>query len=148
MSLPYFFRIDWNMRTPLSRFHNGAAGSLPKTIEIEPFAAELVDRFGTLPVEVKHLLAVVQIKGYCRKAGISHVEAGPKGAVITFRGNSFANTQGLVTFIGEHQGVVKLQKDHKLVFKADWDLHEARLAGVRNLVRQLADIAGQGKKAA
>ena len=38
-SLPYFFRIDWNRRTPLSRFHSGAAGSLPNTIEIEPFAA-------------------------------------------------------------------------------------------------------------
>ncbi len=62
--------------------------------EIEAFAAELVDRFGPLPEEVKHLLAVVQIKGYCRKAGIAQVEAGPKGAVISFRGNSFANPAG------------------------------------------------------
>ena len=41
-----------------------------------------------------------------------------------------------------------MQSDHKLVFKADWDLPEERLAGVRGLVRQLADIAGQAKKAA
>jgi transcription-repair coupling factor (superfamily II helicase) len=41
-----------------------------------------------------------------------------------------------------------MQADHKLVFKADWDLPEVRLRGVRTLVAQLAEIAGQGKKAA
>ena len=41
-----------------------------------------------------------------------------------------------------------VETDHKLVFKADWDLPEARLKGVRSLVAQLAEIAGQGKKAA
>ena len=43
---------------------------------------------------------------------------------------------------------VKLQPDHKLVFKADWPLPEERLHGVRALVRQLAEIAGAAKKAA
>src|SRR5919204_4603731 len=39
MPLPYFFRIDWNSLIPLSLRQIGAAGSLPKTIEMEPFAA-------------------------------------------------------------------------------------------------------------
>src|SRR6266545_5124344 len=39
MSLPYFFRIDWKSLMPLSFFQIGAAGSLPNTIEIDPFAA-------------------------------------------------------------------------------------------------------------
>jgi transcription-repair coupling factor (superfamily II helicase) len=43
---------------------------------------------------------------------------------------------------------VKLQPDHRLVFKADWDLPEARLKGVRALVRQLADMAAAGRKVA
>jgi transcription-repair coupling factor (superfamily II helicase) len=43
---------------------------------------------------------------------------------------------------------VRLQPDHKLVFKADWDLPEKRLAGVRSLARQLAQIAAAGSKAA
>jgi len=46
------------------------------------------------------------------------------------------------------RGGVRMQPDHKLVFKADWDLPEARLKGVRALVRQLAEIATGGKKAA
>src|ERR671934_2857784 len=39
MLLPYFLRIDWKSLIPLSFFQIGAAGSFPKTIEIEPLAA-------------------------------------------------------------------------------------------------------------
>src|SRR5919204_4271815 len=38
-SLPYFRQIDWNSLIPLSLAKIGVAGSFPKTIEIEPFAA-------------------------------------------------------------------------------------------------------------
>jgi transcription-repair coupling factor (superfamily II helicase) len=116
--------------------------------ELQNFAAEMVDRFGPLPAEVRHLLAVVQIKGYCRTAGISQVEAGPKGAVISFRGNNFANPAGLVTFITENKSAVKMQQDHKLVFKADWPDADERLKGARNLVRRLAELVGDVKAAA
>ena len=59
--------------------------------EIESFAAELVDRFGPLPAEVEHLLQVVAIKGLCRRANVEKIEAGPKGVVLSFRDNIFAN---------------------------------------------------------
>jgi transcription-repair coupling factor (superfamily II helicase) len=90
----------------------------------------------------------VEIKGLAKQAGLQQLDAGPKGAVITFRKNQFANPEGLVAFMGRSKGGVRLQPDHKLVYKSDWDLPEARLAGVRGLVRQLAEIAGAAKKAA
>ena len=62
--------------------------------EIEAFAAELVDRFGPLPEEVEHLLQVVAIKALCRRANVEKIEAGPKGAVLSFRDNMFANPAG------------------------------------------------------
>ncbi|HEY5215772.1 MAG TPA: transcription-repair coupling factor, partial [Pseudolabrys sp.] len=49
--------------------------------EIESFAAEMVDRFGSLPVEVEHLLQIVAIKALCRRTNVEKVEAGPKGVV-------------------------------------------------------------------
>ena len=107
-----------------------------------------MDRFGELPQEVKHLLDVVEIKGLARAAGLQQVDAGPKGAVVAFRKNQFANPEGLVQFMQKSTGRVKLQTDHKLVFRADWPQPEERLRGVRALVRQLAEIAGAAKKAA
>jgi transcription-repair coupling factor (superfamily II helicase) len=142
--IPDSYVADLQLRLGLYR----RLSLLEKRPDIDNFAAELVDRFGELPTEVAHLLDVMEIKGLARIAGLAQVDAGPKGAVIGFRKNTFANPEGLVAFMQKSRGGVKLQADHKLVFKADWDLPEARLKGVRSLVAQLAEIAGQGKKAA
>jgi len=115
---------------------------------IEAFAAELIDRFGALPEEVRHLLDVVEIKALCRLAGIEQIDAGPKGAVIAFRNNAFANPEGLIRFISNAGKQVKLQPDHKLIFYANWPNAEDRLAGARDVLKRLAKIAGAVKEAA
>ncbi|MDX2264501.1 MAG: transcription-repair coupling factor [Hyphomicrobiales bacterium] len=116
--------------------------------DIEAFAAELADRFGAPPDEVRHLLGVVHIKMQCRAANISAVDAGPKGGVVAFRNNQFPNPPGLLKFINEHRATVKLQPDHKLLIKADWADAGDRIKDVRALVAQLAAIAGGGKAGA
>ncbi len=109
--------------------------------EIDAFAAELVDRFGPLPEEVQNLLDVIAIKRLCREAGVEKVDAGPKGAVIAFRGDQFANPQGLVQFIQGQAGTVKLRPDHKLVYKRAWDGPAQRMRGVRRLLEALGKAA-------
>jgi transcription-repair coupling factor (superfamily II helicase) len=109
--------------------------------EIEGFAAELVDRFGPLPKEVENLMQVVAIKQLCRQAGADRVEVGPKGAVISFRNNAFANPAGLVAFITKNVGTAKLRPDHKLVYRRAWDNEGERLAGIRRLTAELSRIA-------
>jgi transcription-repair coupling factor (superfamily II helicase) len=68
--------------------------------------------------------------------------------LISFRKNQFANPEGLVAFLQKWRSISKLQPDHKMVFKADWDLPELRLKGVRALAAELAEIAGAARKAA
>jgi transcription-repair coupling factor (superfamily II helicase) len=142
--IPESYVSDLQLRLGLYR----RLSMLTERTEIDGFAAELADRFGELPDEVCHLLDVVEIKGLARQAGLQQVDAGPKGAVIVFRKNQFANPEGLVAFMQKSRGGVRMQPDHKLVFKADWDTPEARLKGVRMLVRQLAQVAAQAKQAA
>ena len=115
---------------------------------IEAFAAELIDRFGPLPEEVRHLLDVVEIKGLCRQAGIEQIDAGPKGAVIAFRNKTFANPEGLIAFIREEGARVKLQPDHRLIYYANWATPEDRLQGTRELLKRLVKIAAAVKQAA
>ena len=135
--IPEPYVPDLQVRLGLYRRLSG----LHESADLENFSAELADRFGSLPDEVKHLLTVVQIKNYCRRAGIAQVDAGPKGAVVSFRNKKFANPQGLVKFMHDNGAAVKLQPDHKLVFKADWEDGVEQLRGTRALVRELADIA-------
>ncbi len=120
---------------------------LGRADEIEAFAAEMIDRFGALPDEVENLLQTVALKKFCRDAGIEKVEAGIKGAVLSFRNNEYANPAGLVEWITGHLGTAKLRPDHKLVFMRDWDVASERLEGVRYLVGELARIAGEGEAA-
>ncbi len=142
--IPESYVPDLQLRLGLYR----RLSTLELRADIDAFGAELVDRFGELPDAVKHLFDVMEIKGLARQAGLSHVDAGPKGAVIAFRRNQFANPEGLVLFMQNSRGGVRMQPDHKLVFKAQWPQASDRLRGVRTLVRQLADIAGAARKAA
>ena len=114
--------------------------------EIEAVAAEMIDRFGPLPDEVEQLMKLVAIKAYCRKAHVEKVDAGPKGVIIAFRANSFANPQGLVRYVAEQRGDAKVRPDMKIVFMRDFESADQRLDGTRTIVRTLAAIAE--KKAA
>src|SRR5258708_22606789 len=95
--------------------------------EIESFAAELIDRFGPLPEEVEHLLKIVAIKHLCRAAMVEKIEAGPKGATITFRNNAYPNAGGLVRLITDHARTMKVRPDHNIAAMRDLPTPEARL---------------------
>jgi len=142
--IPETYVADLQLRLGLYR----RLATLENRPEIDAFAAELVDRFGELPPEVQHLLDVMEIKGLCRAAGIAKVDAGPKGAVITLYRNTFANPEGLIGLVQSSRGALKVQPDQRLVWRADWDLPEHRLKGVRALVEKFAELAGKARKAA
>ena len=142
--IPEAYVADLQLRLGLYR----RLSSLEQRADIDGFAAELVDRFGEMPEEVRHLLDVMEIKGLCRQAGIAKVDAGSKGAAVTLYKNNFANPEGLIAFVQSQRGKLKVMPDQRLVFRADWDLPATRLKGVRSLVQQFADIAAKSKRAA
>src|SRR5262249_56321069 len=88
--------------------------TLEQRADIDAFGAELVDRFGELPDAVRHLFDVMEIKGLARQAGLAHVAAGPKGAVMSFPHNRFPHPEGLVLFMQNSRARVRTQPDHKL----------------------------------
>jgi transcription-repair coupling factor (superfamily II helicase) len=142
--IPEAYVADLQLRLGLYR----RLSSLESRADIDGFAAELVDRFGELPDEVRYLLDVMEIKGLCRAANIAKVDAGPKGAVVTFRKNDFPNAGGLAQFLQSERTRAKMQPDHKLVFRGDYESAADCIKGVRQLVSSLARIAAEAKKAA
>jgi transcription-repair coupling factor (superfamily II helicase) len=114
---------------------------------VDAAAAEMVDRFGALPGEVKTLLEIVAIKALCRRANVERVEAGPKGAVITFRDGVFANPEGLIAWIYEGSSVARVRPDQKLVIFRDWQKIADRLRGTKSLLETLVGIAESAKAA-
>ena len=81
----------------------------------------MIDRFGPMPDEVKQLMALVGVKALCRHAHVEKVDAGPKGIIVGFRNNSFANPTGLVRYISKQGPDAKVRPDMKVVFIGDYE---------------------------
>jgi len=137
--IPESYVADLNVRMSLYR----RLATIETREDIDRFAAELIDRFGALPEEVKHLFEIVAIKQLCRIALVEKIDAGPKGGTVTFRGNQFPNPLALVKLINEHSGTMKVRPDQKVVVSRDWPSPESRLNGVKNLIGQLAKLAAK-----
>jgi transcription-repair coupling factor (superfamily II helicase) len=135
--IPESYVKDLNLRMGLYR----RLGDIKTPDDIEGFAAELIDRFGSLPPEVKQLLEIIKIKNLCLKAGIEKIEAGKKGAIVSFHQNRFSNPLGLVEYINKRSRRVKLRPDHKLVYIAKWETPQERLGVCAALAGALARLA-------
>ncbi len=121
MLIPDEYVADLSVRLTLYR----RLADLEDQRSIDSFAAELVDRFGPMPVEAQQMLDIVAIKALCRRANVAKIDAGPKGAVISFRDDSFANPAGLISFIQKEGPAARVRPDMKVVFFEDWEDPEA-----------------------
>jgi transcription-repair coupling factor (superfamily II helicase) len=135
--IPEGYVADLNVRMSLYRRLAG----IETRGDIDRFAAELIDRFGPLPDEVRHLFEIVTIKQLAKQAGVEKIDAGPKGGTIAFRNNAFANPVKLIQFISQHAGTMKVRPDQKIVVTRDWPTPDDRLKGARALLDQLAKLA-------
>lgn len=134
--IPEHYVEDLNVRMSLYR----RISELENPDEIESFAAELIDRFGGIPEEVDNLMDIVRIKQLCRRAGVSQIDAGPKGAVITFHDNNPPNVDALMRWMQVKAGSVKLRPDQKLVAIRQWLNAGQRVKGVQGLMKELAGL--------
>jgi len=140
--IPEAYVPDLDVRLGLYR----RLSELTKKVELEGFAAELIDRFGTLPKEVNTLMLVVRIKAMCKRAGISKLDGGPKGATVQFHNDKFASPEGLVQFINDQRGLAKV-KDNKIVVRRDWATDTDKIKGAFAIARDLAEHVVAKEKA-
>ncbi|MFN4131363.1 MAG: TRCF domain-containing protein, partial [Paracoccaceae bacterium] len=133
--IPEDYVPDLDLRLGLYRRLSG----LSTKVELEGFAAELIDRFGPLPREVNTLMLVVRIKSMCKRAGIARIDAGPKGATVQFHNDKFANPAGLVDFVRSQPGA-RVQ-GNKIVLPADWKSESDRIKGAHAIAKGLAEQA-------
>ena len=136
--IPEAYVPDLNVRLALYRRLSDAE----KSGDREALAAELIDRFGPLPPEAAQLLKVVAIKGLCREANVAKIDVGPKGAVISFRNDTYKDPMGLVQFVQKNQVAWRIRPDQKVVVKGEWETPEQRLNAAEKILAELARLAG------
>ena len=141
--IPEAYIPDLDVRLGLYRRLSG----LSTKVELEGFAAELIDRFGDLPKEVNTLLLVMRIKAMCKRAHIARMDAGPKGATVQFHMDKFPNPTGLVEFLTAQRGMAKIQ-GNKVVVRRDWGTDADKIKGAFSIARDLAEKVIAAKKGA
>jgi transcription-repair coupling factor (superfamily II helicase) len=134
--IPETYIPDLDIRLGLYRRLSGLASK----VELEGFAAELIDRFGPIPKEVNTLMLIVRIKAMCKRAGISRLDAGPRGATVQFHNDKFANPAGLVEFLRDQGAGAKVQ-GNKIVLTGEMKTEAERIKGAFAIARDLAEKA-------
>ena len=133
--IPEDYVPDLTLRMSLYR----RIADLREKEDIDAMGAELVDRFGAMPEEVKNLLLVVSVKALCRKAHVERIDAGIKGAVVTFR-DSFPRLDRLFAFVTKYEHYTKLRPDGKLVYSKAWADQQLRVKGAITLLTALGGL--------
>ena len=98
----------------------------------------MIDRFGPLPKEVNTLMLIVRIKAMCKRAGISRIDAGPKGATVQFHNDKFGNPAGLVEFV-KAQGQGARIAGNKIVLTGEMKAEADRIKAAFAIARDLAE---------
>jgi transcription-repair coupling factor (superfamily II helicase) len=96
--------------------------------EAAVLAAELEDRFGTLPEEASRLLAVAAIRRLARDAQVARIDAGPAAIALTPRSGARISARS--------HGLEK--KDARLLLRRPTEADAGRLEAVRNLLEAIA----------
>ena len=134
--IPEDYVPDLDLRMGLYRRIN----ELDSAEQIEGFAAEMIDRFGELPAPTENLIRLIEIKLNAKKACVSKIETGPRGAVVTFHNDSPPDVPALLGYVQKIGDSAKLRPDSKLVISRDWANPKQRLNGALQLSRGLAKI--------
>ncbi|WP_267386731.1 transcription-repair coupling factor [Sphingomonas sp. GC_Shp_3] len=136
--IPEDYVPDLDLRMGLYRRLN----DLEDAIEVDAFAAELIDRFGPLPDPTENLIRIIEIKLHAKKACVAKIDVGPRGALVSFHDDKPPNVDGLLTWLKRVGDVAKLRPDSKLVVTRAWGDPKARLNGALQLAKGLAKAAG------
>jgi len=134
--IPEDYVQDLSVRLALYR----RLADLASDAEREAFAAELIDRFGSLPLEADQLISVAALKALCRTCSIAKLDAGPKGAVLTFRPDGFGDPRALVAFVQQRPDDFRMRPDGKLVVTGGWPEPGVRLKALRGVLESLARL--------
>jgi transcription-repair coupling factor (superfamily II helicase) len=101
--------------------------SAPDQATLRDLQVEMIDRFGLLPQQTKHLFQVAELRQKARAIGISRIDFGETGGRIEFKESTTANPVALLEMIQKQPFDYKLQGPQKLRLLFDVEDAEERI---------------------
>jgi len=107
------------------------------TEALDELKAEIWDRFGPLPVQVKYLFAITELRLQAQALGIRKIEAGLKGGRFEFTDKPNINPLQLIQLI-QSKPNFRFEGPHRLRFTLEMPERELRLETVSLILKELA----------
>jgi len=108
--LPATYISDQNIRLAWYK----RLSSAPSADQLEPLEAELRDRFGPLPVEVRNLLQVIALRIEAMALGIEQLVVAAEGVRLRFHASTCVNPQHLLRLVERQSKRYQLKPDGTL----------------------------------
>lgn len=108
------------------------------TAELRELQVEMIDRFGLLTTEIKHLFAIMTIKLACIPLGIDKIDAGPEGGYIEFSKQTHIDPMKIVSLVQNDPQTYQLKGATRLSFKMQLIEPQQRIEWIQNFVDELA----------
>ena len=117
---------DWlgDIHTRLTLYKRIASAS--DEAGLRELQVEMIDRFGLLPPQTKHLFQIAELRQKARTIGVSRIDFGETGGRIEFAEDTTADPAALLKMIQTHPFDYKLQGPHKLRILFDEESVEER----------------------
>ena len=132
--LPHIFMPDVHLRLILYK----RISSVEDEMELQEVHAELIDRFGPLPNEVKNLLDISRLKLKAKDLGIDKIDMGETAGTIVFSGTTKVEPIKLIKLIQKEPISYKLIGSSKLRFYAAPETNEERFAYLHELLKKIS----------
>ena len=118
---------DWlgDIHTRLTLYKRIA--SAPDPAALRDLQVEMIDRFGLLPPQTKHLFQVAELRQKARAIGVSRLDFGETGGRIEFTETTTASPTALLEMIQQQPFDYKLQGPQKLRLMFDENSAEERI---------------------
>jgi transcription-repair coupling factor (superfamily II helicase) len=109
---------------------------------LDELTAEIVDRFGSLPVAAQNLLRVARLKLSARALGVRRLDFGPQGGYILFEERNSIDPPIVIRLLQKYPREYRLENPLKLRISRAMQTEEARFQFATDLLRRLS---GQSK---
>ena len=111
--LPESYVADPNQRLVLYKQLSSARNDA----ELVAIRDDLLDRFGAIPAEGKHLIDVIRLKIRCRQAGIESMEVSGGELVLQVGEQPSIDPGVLAGLLQQPDGQVRVSPDHRIYLK-------------------------------
>ncbi len=135
--LPDDYVSDIHLRLTLYK----RIANAPDTAALDDLQAEMIDRFGPLPEQTRHLYRIAGLKLRARALGVQKIDAGPYGGYALFNEDTKVDPASIIRLVQKNPDDYRMDGSLKLRFEWDAENADERFGRTGSLLDKLTPMA-------